>query len=248
MVSEQGMLRVITNSAVAASMFFLCISCNTVNQYLEDLRHTENTESNDETTVSQKSSESISNTSQRELARLHISDEEREIRKNALIASGVAALNVDNAKQYMDIQEVLLRQKLTGTGVYIIRQEELLILTMPSQISFVSGSASIDKQFYKILYSVTSILHEYDKTLVEIIGHTDSKGSNDYNLVLSKKRAANVAKFFSDNNLEPKRLGIHGFGEKYPIADNETHFGREQNRRVEIALVPIVSTNNSLKH
>jgi outer membrane protein OmpA-like peptidoglycan-associated protein len=72
-----------------------------------------------------------------------------------------------------------------------------------------------------------------------VYGHTDSTGSDSYNLALSQRRAASVADYLSARGVQSARLGTRGFGETQPVADNETEQGKAANRRVEIKLVPI---------
>jgi outer membrane protein OmpA-like peptidoglycan-associated protein len=83
------------------------------------------------------------------------------------------------------------------------------------------------------------VLKEFDKTLVEVAGHTDSTGSDDYNQALSERRAASVAAYLTSRGVTSERLMAVGGGEKYPVASNDTPAGRQLNRRVEITIVPI---------
>ena len=139
----------------------------------------------------------------------------------------------------MDVQEAKLRQKLSGTGVSVTRKGENIILNMPSNITFGVDSASISGDFFQVLNSVNLVVEEYDKTLIEIMGHTDSSGSAEHNQGLSERRASSVAQYFASRDIEPLRLETYGHGENYPVASNQTAQGRSQNRRVEIVLVPI---------
>ena len=90
-----------------------------------------------------------------------------------------------------------------------------------------------------MLDSVVLVLNEYDKTLIEITGHTDSTGSDAHNQELSEQRANSVASYFRSRQVVAQRLVTEGFGERFPIASNETPDGRQQNRRVELRLVPL---------
>ena len=166
-------------------------------------------------------------------------DDSRSRKKNALIGAGVGALAGGAVGYYMDVQEAKLREKLAGTGVSVTRDGDNIILNMPSNITFAVDSSDISSSFYAILDSVSIILEEYDKTLIEIMGHTDSTGSAEYNLKLSKQRAESVADYFRSRDILPGRLTTYGYGEDYPVASNDTKEGRALNRRVEIALVPI---------
>lgn len=169
-------------------------------------------------------------------------DDSRERRKHALIGAGVGALAGGSVGYYMDVQEAKLREKLAGTGVSVTRDGENIILNMPGKITFATNSADINGDFFAVLDSVTIVVDEFDKTLVEVMGHTDSTGANAYNQTLSEKRANSVSKYFQSRNIQPVRIATYGYGEDYPVASNDDPAGRAQNRRVEIALVPLTKT------
>lgn len=166
-------------------------------------------------------------------------DNSRERRKRALRGAGIGAIAGGSIGYYMDVQEAKLRQQLSGTGVSVTRDGDNIILNMPSNITFGVNSYSINGQFFNVLNSVNLVLKEYDKTLVEIMGHTDSTGDRNYNQTLSERRARSVAQYFESRQLNPVRVATYGHGEDYPIASNDNEAGRSLNRRVEIVLVPI---------
>ena len=112
--------------------------------------------------------------------------------KAALIGAGVGALAGGAVGAYMDRQEAKLREQLAGTGVSVTRVGDNLILNMPGNITFATNSADIRSGFYGVLNSVNLVLKEFDKTIVEILGHTDSTGSLAYNQTLSEQRAQSV--------------------------------------------------------
>ncbi len=169
-------------------------------------------------------------------------DNGRERRKRALIGAGLGAIAGGSVGYYMDVQEAKLRQKLSGTGVSVTRDGDNIILNMPSHITFAVDSADISSSFYQVLDSVTIVVNEYDKTLIEVMGHTDSTGSEQHNQQLSERRAQSVTDYLSSREINPGRLQDYGYGEGYPVASNDTDQGRALNRRVEIALVPITSS------
>lgn len=168
-------------------------------------------------------------------------DNGRERRKNALIGAGIGAIAGGSVGYYMDVQEAKLREKLAGTGVSVTRDGDNIILNMPSNITFGVDSADISSNFYQVLDSVTIVVDEFDKTLIEVMGHTDSTGSDQHNQALSERRARSVTDYFASREIVPTRLQDYGYGENYPVASNDTDQGRAQNRRVEIALVPITT-------
>ena len=166
-------------------------------------------------------------------------DNGRERRRNALIGAGLGALAGGAVGYYMDRQEAQLRQQLVATGVSVSRQGDNIILNMPGHITFASGSANVNADFYAVLNAINLVVTEYDTTLIEIIGHTDSTGAEDYNQALSEQRAAGVARYFASAGINQQRLGSYGYGEHHPVHDNATEMGRALNRRVEIVLLPI---------
>ena len=160
-------------------------------------------------------------------------------RKGAVIGAGVGALAGGAVGYYMDQQEAKLREQLRGTGVSVTRAGDTIILNMPGNITFASNSADVSAQFYDVLNSVGLVLKEYDQTYVDVIGHTDSRGKEDYNQALSERRASSVARYLESQQVIPQRILIRGMGENEPVASNETAEGRALNRRVEIKLTPV---------
>src|SRR5215469_7572304 len=162
-------------------------------------------------------------------------------RKNALIAAGVGALAGGAIGNYMDRQEANLRHELQGTGVSVTRMGDNITLNMPGNITFKTNSAELDPSFYKVLNSVDIVLKKYDKTVVEVAGHTDNVGSAQYNQGLSERRANSVAEYLESQGLASNRVVTVGAGETRPVADNSTPEGRQANRRVELTLTPLTS-------
>jgi outer membrane protein OmpA-like peptidoglycan-associated protein len=159
--------------------------------------------------------------------------------KRALIGAGAGALTGTGVGYYMDVQEAKLRQRLEGTGVSVSRVGDRVVLNMPGQITFATNRAEINPNFFDVLNSVTLVLKEYDKTVVQVTGHTDSTGSEDYNRRLSEQRAASVSQYFMAQGLASSRIQSAGRGELDPIASNDTFDGRQRNRRVELTLSPL---------
>jgi outer membrane protein OmpA-like peptidoglycan-associated protein len=159
--------------------------------------------------------------------------------QNALIGAGVGALAGGGVGYYMDVQEAKLRQRLEGTGVSVTRIGDNITLNMPSSITFALNSSDLNAQFYNALNGVGMVLKEYDKTLIEVAGHTDSSGSDQYNQSLSERRAQAVAGYLASQGVKQQRLMTVGAGETRPVASNDTEQGRAANRRVELTIVPI---------
>src|SRR3954468_20051971 len=159
--------------------------------------------------------------------------------QNALIGAGVGALAGGGVGYYMDVQEAKLRQRLEGTGVTVTRMGDNITLNMPSNITFALNSSDLNAQFFSALDGVAMVLKEYDKTVIEVAGHTDSSGSTQYNQSLSERRAHAVAGYLGSHGVKEERLMTVGAGETHPVASNDTEQGRAANRRVELTIVPI---------
>jgi outer membrane protein OmpA-like peptidoglycan-associated protein len=160
-------------------------------------------------------------------------------RKNVLLGAGIGALAGGMVGAYMDQQEAKLRAQLQGTGVSVTRVGDQVILNMPGNVTFATGSANISADFYAVLDSVALVINEFDQTYVDIIGHTDNTGSEELNQRLSEERAFSVSRYLQSQQVLPQRLVTRGMGEGSPIATNDTPEGRSLNRRVEIILSPI---------
>ena len=163
---------------------------------------------------------------------------EKEASKTGL-GAGIGALAGGGAGYYMDKQDNELRAQLQNTGVSVTRNGDSIILNMPGNITFATGSSNITADFYPVLNSVALVVNKYEKTYIDIIGHTDSKGSKEYNQRLSEERAQSVARFLETRAVIPERVMVDGMGEADPIASNDTREGRAKNRRLEIKLRPV---------
>jgi len=162
-----------------------------------------------------------------------------ERRQRALVGAGVGGLAGGAIGNYQDRQERALRERMAGTGVGVVRQGDNITLNMPGNITFAFNDASLQPQFYPVLDEVARTLTEYNQTVVEVAGHTDSVGSDAYNQELSVRRANAVAAYLQSHGVMQQRLITVGAGESRPVASNDTEDGRAQNRRVEITLVPV---------
>jgi outer membrane protein OmpA-like peptidoglycan-associated protein len=168
-------------------------------------------------------------------------DNGKDRRKRALIGAGVGALAGGAAGQYMDRQEAKLRAQLQGTGVSVTRSGENIILNMPGNVTFATGSADLNSGFFGVLDSVALVLKEYDKTIIDVSGHTDSVGSDQTNQALSERRAGTVGQYLRSKGVEDQRIATAGYGKAHPVATNDTPDGRQQNRRVELTLTPLTT-------
>jgi outer membrane protein OmpA-like peptidoglycan-associated protein len=153
--------------------------------------------------------------------------------------AGIGAIVGGGVGYYMDAQEAKLRKQLRSTGVSVQRDGDNINLVMPGNITFPTDQSMLKTDFYDVLDSVALVLEEYEKTIIAVAGYTDSTGSDSYNQQLSEKRAASVADYLKNKGIVAARFDVIGFGERNPIADNNTEEGRALNRRVELTLLPI---------
>ncbi len=160
-------------------------------------------------------------------------------RTEKIVGAGIGAVAGAGVGYYMDEQEKKLRQQTAGTGVNVIRDGDNLVLDMPSGITFGVDSSTVQPAFQDTLDRVASTLTQYEKTYVDVMGHTDSTGSDAYNQSLSERRASAVAGYLTSRGVQSARLATRGYGESQPKASNLDEAGRAANRRVEIRLVPV---------
>lgn len=136
--------------------------------------------------------------------------------------------------QQMDKQAAELEDELEGATVE--RVGEGIQVTFDSAILFAFDSSQLSADARRNLDDLAQSLREYPNTEILIAGHTDATGSDDYNQDLSERRASSAGSYLMSNGVQPSRITTIGKGELEPIASNESAFGREQNRRVEVAI------------
>lgn len=164
-------------------------------------------------------------------------------RTEMIVGAGIGAIAGGAVGAYMDKQERELRQKTAGSDVQVIRQGDELLLNIPSGVTFATNSYAIQPQFQKTLDDVAATLATYNQTYIDVYGHTDSTGNDAINVPLSQNRAQSVATYLTNHGVTSARIGTQGFGASQPIASNSTVEGRQQNRRVEIKIVPVKDSN-----
>lgn len=161
-------------------------------------------------------------------------------RNAALIGAGIGALGGGGIGLYMDNQEAELRQQLQDTGVSVTRNGDNIVLNLPSNVTFDVDKDQVTPQFQPTLNSVALVMKKYNQTLLDVTGHTDSTGSDTYNLDLSNRRALSVANYLSQvGQIDGRRFAVAGMGEQNPVASNSSEQGRSANRRVEIQITPL---------
>lgn len=158
------------------------------------------------------------------------------------VVGGLAGYAVGNYmdKQYREL-EVALEDELRAQYVTLQRiDEDTVKLTLSSEASFDVDSSAIKPAFQPALDRVGAVMSKYDKTIVHVIGHTDSTGSEQYNQQLSERRANSVAGYLSVRGVDAGRLYASGRGELEPRASNDSAEGRRLNRRVDLYINAVV--------
>lgn len=163
----------------------------------------------------------------------------RRTRTARIVGAGIAGTPGTDIGGYMDRQERELRERTAGTETRVTRTGDDLVLTIPSGLSFAYKSDAVAPAFQPTLDQVAGVLHAYDRSYIDVYGHSDATGSAPYNQALSQRRAASVASYLVAHGVQQARVATKGFGKTQPIASNDTPEGQAANRRVEIKIVPI---------
>ena len=156
--------------------------------------------------------------------------------KGILIGATVGGIAGAIIGSYMDKHARKLKQDL-GKSAEVERVGESILVTFDSGIMFDVDSYALKASTKANLDKMAETMKEYDKTEIIVMGHTDATGSDEHNQKLSENRAASVSRFLQQNGITAKRVTTKGFGEQKPVSSNNSVSGREQNRRVEIAIV-----------
>ncbi len=161
------------------------------------------------------------------------------------VGAAVGAVAGGAVGHYMDKQqqefEKALAEEQAAHQIEIERlQDETLKIDISNEVSFDFGSAALKPAFMPTLDKVSGILQRYDRSVVHVVGHTDSVGSEQYNYNLSLQRAQSVVDYLTRRGVSGERLRVEGRGESQPRATNETEAGRQLNRRVELFVKPVV--------
>ena len=154
------------------------------------------------------------------------------------LAGGAVGAYMDSQKR--DLEKNLAKEIQAGQARVDNLPNHVVRITMTNQTAFDTNSATIKPGFDATMDKLADVVVRYGKTTLTVVGHTDNVGSNDYNQKLSERRAASVAQYFESKRVDPVRLAVSGKGETSPVASNSTESGRQQNRRVEIYVEPVV--------
>jgi len=218
-----------TSLAIIAAGAILASACTTIDPYTREER------------TARAQRQAVIGAVSGAVAGLVTGDSSMERKQRALVGAGLGALAGAAVGSYMDRQEAKLRQELERTGVSVTRIGDNITLNMPGNVTFATDSAGLNAEFFDVLNSVSLVVNEFEQTVIEVAGHTDSTGSEAYNQSLSEQRAGAVAGYLRTREVRGDRIITVGMGETWPIATNETTAGRQANRRVELTLVPLTA-------
>lgn len=157
-----------------------------------------------------------------------------------IVGAGIGAAAGGYVGYRMDQQIRELDEATAGTGVDVSQTPngDGILVNLP-EVTFAVDSSTISPQMRDVLDRVAQSMIQYPNSLIDVMGHTDSTGSDAYNLDLSRRRAEAVTNFLVSRGVARSRIESIGYGEQYPIADNTTEEGRARNRRVEIRITPV---------
>ena len=154
------------------------------------------------------------------------------------IAGGAVGAYMDKQKQ--DLEKALAQEIQAGQARVDKMPNDVIRITMTNQTAFDTDRTEIKPGFHSTMDKLADVVVRYGKTTLTVVGHTDNVGSNDYNQKLSERRAHSVAQYLESRRVNSMRLALAGKGETQPIASNANESGRQQNRRVEIYVEPVV--------
>jgi outer membrane protein OmpA-like peptidoglycan-associated protein len=159
----------------------------------------------------------------------------------AIIGAAVGGAAGAYIGNYMDKQAEEMQADLEGAKIE--RVGEGIKITFDSGILYDVNKATLRSEAKTNLDKMAVILNKYPDTNILIEGHTDATGTDEHNLELSRNRASSVSNYLAGLGVDPARFTAMGYGESQPIATNDTDEGRQQNRRVELAIM----ANDKLK-
>jgi outer membrane protein OmpA-like peptidoglycan-associated protein len=159
----------------------------------------------------------------------------------AIIGATVGGVTGAVIGRKMDKQAKEIENKVPGAKVE--RVGEGIVVEFSDKILFGFDRSDLSATAETNLGKLVEILKQYPDTDIEIQGHTDSKGADDYNMKLSERRSSAVANFLRGRGVASSRIRTKGFGETAPVASNDTESGRSQNRRVDF----LITANEKMK-
>lgn len=164
-----------------------------------------------------------------------------------IVGAGIGGVAGGVVGYQMDKQIKELKEDTAGSGIDVTQEGDGILLNLPD-VTFAVDSTEISPSFQAALDNVAQSMTKYPDSLIDVYGHTDSTGSDAYNLDLSKRRADSVARYLIMRGVSSARIQTQGMGKNYPVADNTTAEGRAKNRRVEIKITPVTKDEAAAAH
>ncbi len=155
-----------------------------------------------------------------------------------ILGAGIGGVAGGAIGYQKDKQIKELRESTAGSGIDVTDNGDGILLNLPD-VTFAVDSTEISPSFQSALDRVAQSMVQYPDSLIDVYGHTDSTGSDQYNMALSQRRADAVSRYLISRGVSSARLQAKGMGESYPVADNTTADGRARNRRVEVKITPV---------
>lgn len=155
----------------------------------------------------------------------------------AIIGAAVGGVVGNRIGNRMDRQAEEIKQAIPGAEVTRIGEGINVTFDENSGVKFALNSDVISAEGQQTLSKMAEVFVEYKDTNILVEGHTDSSGSDDYNMKLSERRANSVARFLISKGVAASRITTKWYGEQQPKYDNATEEGRSKNRRVELGIV-----------
>ena len=158
-----------------------------------------------------------------------------------IVGAGIGGIAGGAIGYTMDKQIKELKEQTAGSGVDVTATDngQAILVNLPDGVTFDVDSYTLKPQFRSTLDQIAQSMNTYPNSLIDVYGHTDSTGSDQYNQTLSENRARTVANYLVTRGVSEARIRSMGYGETMPVASNDTEEGRAKNRRVEIKIVPI---------
>ena len=157
----------------------------------------------------------------------------------AAIGAAVGGLGGAAVGKMMDNQEKDMRDAMADSeAAQISREGNMLAVTFKGDVTFDTDSAVVRPGLLSEIDRVAGVLRSYPETYIRVEGHTDSVGSEEYNIGLSERRANAVKNLLVQRGIAENRIEAVGYGEALSVATNDTEAGRQKNRRVEIKIAP----------
>lgn len=161
----------------------------------------------------------------------------------AAIGAAVGGAGGYGIGKMMDNQEKAMREALEASeAAAVTREGNLLAVTFKGDVTFDTNSTEVRPGLHSEINRVANVLNQYPETFIRVEGHTDSVGSDEYNMKLSQRRADSVKTLLTQRGVSASRIEVVGFGKTLPVATNNTEAGRQMNRRVEIKIAPKTQT------